>query len=124
MGGITMTRTIILEQGDGEIWGRLTHNNCFHVAAALTTEGVIADMRQQIECDMCNVDVKYRTVWDMSQTFENAKSLKIEAIAQEAKINPSLMRQYAAGIKFVSRLRYEKIMAAIRRIGAKLIILE
>jgi hypothetical protein len=116
-----MKLTIIFEQGDGEIWGRLKEERYTLLSNDYTTEGVKENIKNLLAKEFGITNPTFRTVWDMSETFENAKALKIEAIANEAKINPSLMRQYAAGLKFVSSKRYEKIVAAIQRIGQELL---
>jgi len=61
-------------------------------------------------------DVKY----DVSSLFRFKPFLNISAVAQEAGINPALMRQYVSGVKNPSSDRVKRIEGVINQIGTDL----
>jgi hypothetical protein len=77
----------------------------------------LVKLTKQIE----NIEVNAFVVsYDLTSFFEEYSFLSISDIASKIGINPSLMRQYAQGIKFPSADRVKEIESAIRQIGKEL----
>lgn len=58
---------------------------------------------------------------DIPSFFKLLPEIKISAIAEKAKINPSLMRQYATGKANASEERAKQIEKAIHELGEELL---
>lgn len=58
---------------------------------------------------------------DLQSFFRLVPEVKITAIAKKARINPSLMRQYAIGKANASEERAKKIEKAIHELGEELL---
>jgi len=58
---------------------------------------------------------------DIASFFKLLPGIKISAIAEKAKINPSLMRQYATGKANASEARAKQIEKAIHSLGEELL---
>jgi hypothetical protein len=61
--------------------------------------------------------IDFEIAYDLSVFFAQNDFLNISGIAKMANINASLLRQYAAGIKFPSPEKAAEIEDVIRRIG-------
>jgi hypothetical protein len=59
--------------------------------------------------------------YDLSNVFELFNELNISKIAELAKINSSLLRQYAKGIAKASEKRKDLIEKAIHQLGNELL---
>ncbi len=60
-----------------------------------------------------DIEIKY----DLEAFFMEHSYLKISSIAEQAKINPGLVRQYASGVKHPSAEQAKKIEATIHKIA-------
>ncbi len=58
--------------------------------------------------------------YDIESFFNYFPYLNISKVAERAGINPSLMRQYAAGVAKAGKRQYEKIASAVRSISQEL----
>lgn len=58
---------------------------------------------------------------DLQSFFKLVPEIKVSAIAKKAKINESLMRQYATGKANASEARTKKIEKAIHELGRELL---
>lgn len=121
-----MRLTIIIEKGDGEIWGRveapgflnvivgnseakITQNMLELIVDFLENEGKGDEYWKGITLESIEFDYRY----DLTAFFDLFSPLKINAIAEKAGINKALMRQYVSGIKHPSAQQGQKIESAI-----------
>ena len=121
-----MRLTIIIEKGDGEIWGRveapgflnvivgnseakITQNMLELIVDFLENEGKGDEYWKGITLESIEFDYRY----DLTAFFDLFSPLKINAIAEKAGINKALMRQYVSGIKHPSAQQVQKIESAI-----------
>lgn len=129
-----MTKEIIIEQGDGGLWGRVDHGHFMATTSAATVAAVIRNIREQISDYLANEgkddtawngvtadSVEFTLTYDLQAFFEAHPELKITAIADRAGMNASLVRQYSSGVKHPSRDQAKKIENAIHQLGRELI---
>jgi predicted RNase H-like HicB family nuclease len=57
---------------------------------------------------------------DLQTVFDLIPEVNITQLAKTSNINPGLLRQYVSGTKKASEAQAEKIMKAIKSVGAKL----
>jgi hypothetical protein len=115
--------TLIIEKsGTGLLWGRVKYKNNLLVERATSIvslerkmKGLLADFHN-LDRDKIHFDVAY----DLTVLFEQKDFLNISGIAKMANINSSLLRQYAAGLKFPSPGKAAEIERVIRNIGREL----
>ena len=65
-------------------------------------------------------NVQFEFVYDIREFFEVNDFINISKLAERSGINPSLLRQYARGIKYPGEKQIAKIQATIREIGKEL----
>jgi predicted RNase H-like HicB family nuclease len=129
-----MKLNIIIEPGDGEIWGRIEATNLHLTTVGSSLEEVSQNLKDLIQDHIENEgkkqaiwqniqlkDINFEYVYDLTQLFDVLSAVKINAIADLAGINQSLMRQYASGVKFPSLQQAQKIQAAVHQLGKKLL---
>ena len=68
--------------------------------------------------DIYDVDFSYQ--YDLQSFFEYFSFLNVTDIAKRAGINPSMMRQYARGIKNAGEKTYARLSACIDDIAKEL----
>lgn len=125
--------TIILEKGDEELWGRVKAPGFLLTTVGSSVDEVTAHLRDQIADflehegknmpEWANVTaeaIRFDYEYDLTALFEVFNSIKINAIADSAGINQSLMRQYATGKKRPSERQAQKIETAVRQLGERL----
>lgn len=66
-------------------------------------------------------DIEWEYSYDLSGFFEQFNVLKINAIAELAGLNPSLVRQYATGAKSASAAQVQKIQKAVHQLAQSLL---
>ncbi len=111
---------LIVEKKDGELWGRVTIKGTLIYDYSNTLQSLKNKLKELIlEFENKKVD-DFEVSYDLTSFFESHSYLNITDIAKRAEINPTLMRQYAAGIKFPSEDRVKQIEHAIREIGKEL----
>lgn len=128
-----MKLTIILEPGDGEIWGRIKAPNTLLTTSGENVEEVTQNLKSliqdhldhegktQSEWEGVKVEnIQFDFVYDLTELFEVLSAVKINSIADLSGINQSLMRQYASGVKFPSIAQGQKILQAVHQLGQKL----
>lgn len=129
-----MNVTIIFEPcADGSYWARIntadmllttqgntkdaaTTNILFLVKDFLENEGATKPQWEGIALSA----ITFHQVFDLTQFFDSIKEVKLSELSKEAKINASLLRQYACGNKYPSIERCREIEAALHKIGARL----
>ncbi len=127
------TLTIILEKGDEELWGRVEAPGFLHTTVGSSVEEVTANLRDLVVDflehegkDMAywkgvsESNITYQYEYDLTALFEVFNVLKINAVADSAGINKSLLRQYASGKKHPSERQAKKIETAVRELGQRL----
>jgi predicted RNase H-like HicB family nuclease len=128
-----MKFTIILEPGEGEIWGRIDAPFTLLTTVGNNVEEVTQNLKDLIQdhldhegkeqAEWQNVKVKdivFDYVYDLTALFEVISAVKINSIADLAGINQSLMRQYTSGVKYPSLHQGKKIQEAVHQLGRKL----
>lgn len=129
-----MQLTIIIEKGDGEIWGRVEAPGFLNVTAGNSEAEITQNMLVLIE-DFLENEGKENEYWkgitlesiefdyryDLTAFFDLFSPLKINSIAEKAGINKALMRQYVSGVKHPSAQQVQKIESAIHAFGQNLI---
>ncbi|MGV3527326.1 MAG: helix-turn-helix domain-containing protein [Flavisolibacter sp.] len=109
-----------LEKADGELWGRVKVKGNLIVEQASSLDALKKKIKQLV-FDFENVEIEdFKLSYDLTAFFESHNYLNISDIAKKAGISPTLMRQYASGIKFPSEDRVMKIEQAIHGIGREL----
>lgn len=133
-----MELTIVLESGDGELWGRLRSENDFLLTTVGKNREEVTNNLKDCLVDFLAHEGKENNVWknvkieeigfsyqyDLTAFFDIFKSLKISAIAEMAGLNASLLRQYAKGLTFASEKQVAKIQEAVRKLGKELMQVE
>lgn len=128
-----MQLTIIIEKGDGEIWGRVEAPGFLNVTAGNSETEITQNMLELIE-DFLENEGKDNAYWkgvtldsitfdyryDLTAFFDVFSPLKINSIAEKAGINKALMRQYVSGVKHPSAQQVQKIEAAIHTFAQNL----
>jgi hypothetical protein len=131
--------TIVLETGDGELWGRIespegiepsflhttvgadmkevTENLKGLVADFIAEDGKDSDYWTAIKADEIEYDYQY----DLTALFETYPELNISKVAERAGINPGLMRQYKSAVKHPSETQARKIQMAIHSLAEDLL---
>ena len=86
---------------------------------AATVEMLEKKMRKLIK-DFYDVEVVFDYSYDVSAFFENFDFLNQTKIADLSGINPSLLRQYASGVKHPSAQQAKKIEIVIHKLAKEL----
>lgn len=128
-----MKLTIIIEPGDGEMWGRIDAPYTMLTTVGNSVEEVTQSLKDLIQDHLDHEgkeqkewqgvhvkDIKFENVYDLTELFEVLSAVKINSIADLAGINQSLMRQYASGVKYPSPTQAKKIQEAVHQLGQKL----
>ena len=126
--------TIIVEVKDGILWGIVEPmGNFIATPYGKTKDDVISNLKELITGYKLNEGKKdkfWKTIsvdqlefeiqFDLQAFFREFSELKISSIAERARLNPSLVRQYATGNKFPSPEQVKKIEHAVHHLGRKL----
>ena len=129
-----MKLEVIIEKSDGELWGRIEgKGNFMPNTVGNTTEEVLTNLRMLISDYLTHegiqdkawskVDpekVQFELAYDLQAFFDEHDFLKQSKIAEIAKVNPGLLRQYASGVKHPSPDQTKKIEAAIHKLANEL----
>ncbi len=113
---------LVIEGGDGTVWGRVNYEDDLLVDEAETVENLHAQMQQLLLDfhDLAPDSYEFEIEYDLTAFFEQFDYLKITKIAELAGLNGSLVRQYATGKKFPSAQQAEKIETTIRQLAEQL----
>jgi hypothetical protein len=133
--GKPTTLEIVIEKNDGLLWGRIEDKgNFMPTPYGKTTKEVIQNLKSLItdyvqnegkkdkfwsQLDLNNV--RFEFSYDLQAYFQEHDYLKISSVADQAGLNPGLMRQYASGVKYPSEEQANKIRKAISKIANELI---
>ena len=125
---------IIIERKDGLLWGRVEGKGDFMPTPyGTTTAKVIANFKELISdyvkhegkkdpywSKMNLDDLVFDFQYDLKAYFQEHDYLKISSVAEQAGMNPRLVRQYASGVKYPSAHQAGKIRKAIKNIATEL----
>ncbi len=125
---------IIIEKNDGLLWGRVEdQGNFMPTPYGSTTAKLVENLRELITDYVKNegkkdsfwsrinlADADFEFSYDLEAYFQEHGYLKISAVAEQAGMNPGLVRQYASGVKFPSGEQTKKIRTAIKKIAKEL----
>ena len=126
---------VIIEKNDGLLWGRVEgQGNFMPTPYGSTTAKLVENLKELItdyvknegkkdsfwgKINMANVELEFS--YDLESYFQEHDYLKISSVAEQAGMNPGLVRQYASGVKFPSGEQAKKIRTAIKKIARELI---
>lgn len=125
---------VIIEKGDGELWGRIEGKGKYlPVTVGGTVKEVLANLKLLIR-DYLAHEGKKNTAWqkidpakiewelfyDLKGFFVEHDYLNVTAVAKWAGINPVLLRHYVSGIKYPSETQAKKIEKALHQLAAEL----
>ena len=129
-----MKLIIIIEPGDGEMWGRIDAPYTLLTTVGRSVEEVTQNLKDLIQDHLDHEgkeqnewqgikveDIKFEYVYDLTELFDVLSAVKINSIADLAGINQSLLRQYASGVKYPSSTQAKKIQEAVHQLGQKLL---
>ena len=126
---------IIIEKNDGLLWGRVEgRGNYMPTPYGENTAMVLENLKElvhdyvsnegkkdpfwkKIDLESLKIEFKY----DLQSYFQEHDYLKISAVAEQAGLNPGLVRQYASGVKYPSADQADKIRKAIKKIASDLL---
>ena len=124
---------IIFEKGDGELWGRIEHDDFLFTTVGENHQEIVANLKEQLEDFIkhegaeieywkgTNIEeISFEYLYDLAEFFHEFRMLKISSIAQLAGINSSLMRQYTSGVSYPSEKQVVKIQNAITELSKML----
>lgn len=128
-----MTLEIIIEKGDGDLWGRFEKGDYFATTTGQTENEIESNLRE-LAVDYWRNEgkndrswkgfdeekLKFKFAYDVQAFFEKHNYLTVSYIAEMAGLNASLVRQYKSGIKHPSLEQVKKIEAVIRELGKEL----
>ncbi|MGM9509521.1 hypothetical protein ACS5NO_17430 [Larkinella sp. GY13] len=135
-----MKQTIILEKGDGELWGRLSYDpgedkeGFLHTTVGANVAEITQNIRDLVTDSLEHElkddpywagvnpnDIEFNYVYDLTAFFEVFNAVKINVIAEKAGINKALARQYASGVKHPSAQQAKKIEKAVHELANELL---
>ena len=127
-----MKLNIIIEKGKPEFWGRIegseflvtcgknlseiTENLKMLLADYIENEGKLDKKFKKFEVN----SVEFTYLYDVQTFFQSFNYFNISALASQANINQSLLRQYAKGIKYPSIEQAKKIERTIHQLALKM----
>jgi predicted RNase H-like HicB family nuclease len=117
--------TLIIEENKDGFWAQLkgypnvfTQGDTLDELKANAKEALNLYLEESGKATFENVQFEF--VYDIREFFEVNDYINITKLAERTGINPSLLRQYARGIKFPGVKQIEKIQKTIREVGAEL----
>jgi hypothetical protein len=111
---------LIVEKSKDGFWGRVDINNNLITEYAPSLD-LLANQMRKLIFEIENIEIEeFDVSYDLTSFFEQYSFLTISDLAKRTSINSTLMRQYAAGVKFPSVERVKNIEKAIRSIGKEL----
>lgn len=127
-----MKLNVIIEKGKTEFWGRIEGSE-FLVTCGKNLSEISENLKMLLvdyvenegkhdkKFKKFNVNsLEFTYLYDVQTFFESFKYFNISALAIQANINQSLLRQYAKGIKFPSIEQAKKIEKTIHQLALKM----
>ena len=115
------------------MWKHLPLSFCIQEVGGKTAADLVENLKELIidytahegaydafwsKVNVHQITIEFR--YDLEAFFEQHGYLKISAVAEQAGLNTSLVRQYASGVKSASVEQAKKIERAIHQIGKEL----
>jgi hypothetical protein len=110
---------LIVEKGEGGIWGRLNYNDNLIVEEADNLDMLQLNLKmllkefERLEPESVVFDIRY----DVYALFRQFDFLNVSKVAKHAGIHPGLLRQYASGVKHPSINQAKKIEETFHRLA-------
>ena len=114
---------MVVEKAEEALWGRVRYDDNLIVESAASIPQLEIKLKKLLKA-FHKLDPKYIEIdvqYDITALFEEKNFLNTAIVAERAGINKSLMRQYAAGIKFPSYERVRAIEQVIHAIAKELL---
>lgn len=124
---------VIVEKGKKEFWGRIEGYDFLPVTVGKNIGEILENLKMlvadyiehegQEDVKWKNVDVsklEFNLHYDLRAFFDEYDFLNVSSIARRAKINRSLLGQYAKGIKYPSTKQAKKVEAAIHKLAEEM----
>lgn len=110
---------LIIEKGEGGIWGRVTYNESLVAEEADSVENLQLKLKALLyHFEGLNPeDVEFELRYDVYSLFEQFDFLNISKVAKHAGIHSGLLRQYASGVKHPSLTQAKKIEETLHRLA-------
>jgi hypothetical protein len=112
--------TLILERGDGKLWGRALVNDNLIVDYANNLPALEKKLKKVLLDFEGLANIEFDYAYDLTVFFETFNFLNQSKIAEIAGINPGLIRQYSSGQKNPSAQQVLKIQKAIHALATTL----
>ncbi|MBO5592513.1 MAG: pilus assembly protein HicB [Prevotella sp.] len=81
----------------------------------------LAEAKENLEAEgKVFPDVEFTYKYDLQSFFNYFSFLNVSDIAKRSGVNPSLMRQYASGIKNAGERTYQRLATCVQTIGREL----
>lgn len=115
---------LIVEKNKEGFWGQVEE-----VPGVFSYGSTIDELKQNTQDAIClileeniesNQDFDFELIMDIQEFFKSNEFINITSLASRIGMNPSLLRQYAKGIKYPSISQVAKIEIAIKQIGMQL----
>lgn len=117
--------TLIIEENKDGFWAQIreydgvfTHGETLAELKSNAKEAIELYLEESEKPMLKNL--KFQFVYDIKEFFEVNDYINISKLAERSGINPSLLRQYARGIKYPGNKQIAKIQETIREIGREL----
>lgn len=116
---------LIIEKVEQGYWGRIKNDRSLITSYGGTIPLLKINMKEAIELTYEEKskqlpDYEFELVVDVQEFFEINNFINISTLAEYIGMNPSLLRQYAKGIKFPSIKQVSRIEKGIKEIGKQL----
>lgn len=113
---------LIVEKSEDSLWGRVNYNDNLIVEHADTLNDLESSLKALLhDFEDVNIeDIEFDTRYDVYALFEQFDFLNISKIAKHADINPSLLRQYASGVKHPSLTQAKKLEETLHRLAMQM----
>lgn len=114
---------LVIERGEkGEFWGRLKYHDNLITDSAPSIPELETKMTELLETfeNLDPSDFEFAKTYDVYSLFEDFSFINITKFAELISINPSLLRQYASGVKNPSEAQLKKIQDGFHVLGNKM----
>lgn len=117
-----LTIKLVVEGGEGNLWGRVEYDDNLIVEEATTLEELKNKMQILLSDfhQLNPVNYSFEVEYDLTVFFKLFDFLKIGKVAEAAGLNSSLVRQYVTGKKNASVTQASKIEKAVKELADRL----
>lgn len=128
---------LVIEKENNHLWGRVDGKGFMPTGQGTTQRELVENVKDSIrdyqqhegKSDKlwAKVDVdslQFDLCYDLEAFFEEFDFLNLSAIAKKAKMNRSLLNQYATGVKHASIDQARKIQTVIRSLAREMLKVE